>query len=209
MIDLSHTIYDSMPVYPGTPEVKIQDACTHKINGFEEKELLLSSHAGTHIDTPYHLFEDGSTIHDLPLHNFQGKAFCLPCDQSPEELIKSLKYKIQKLGKPDFILLRTDWDQYWGTKKYFVDFPLPSIAFFEFLADLEIKGVGIDCISIDPVGVTRLTAHHVILGKNKIIIENLTGLGILPEHIFDFFCVPLKIKNGDGSPVRAFAQLSN
>jgi kynurenine formamidase len=39
-----------------------------------------------------------------------------------------------------------------------------------------------------------------------VIIENLTNLKKLPSGVFEFFCTPLKIKDADGSPVRAFAR---
>ena len=37
------------------------------------------------------------------------------------------------------------------------------------------------------------------------IFENLNDLDKIPEGMFDFYCVPLKIEHADGSPVRAFA----
>jgi arylformamidase len=40
-----------------------------------------------------------------------------------------------------------------------------------------------------------------------VIIENLTNLDSLPDSKFEFFCFPLKIENGDGSPVRAVAKI--
>lgn len=36
-----------------------------------------------------------------------------------------------------------------------------------------------------------------------VITENLTCLGELPPEGFIFACLPLKIMDGDGSPVRA------
>jgi kynurenine formamidase len=45
------------------------------------------------------------------------------------------------------------------------------------------------------------------LSKEILIIENLAGLDKLPDGMFDFFAIPLKIEGADGSPVRAFAVL--
>jgi len=50
-----------------------------------------------------------------------------------------------------------------------------------------------------------LPNHHILLGKEIVIIENLYNLDKLPDSVFTFQCVPLKIENADGSPVRAFA----
>jgi kynurenine formamidase len=47
--------------------------------------------------------------------------------------------------------------------------------------------------------------HHILLGSEIILIENLTNLDVLPDGIFMFQCLPLKIEHADGSPVRAIA----
>jgi len=46
--------------------------------------------------------------------------------------------------------------------------------------------------------------HPVVLEKHLLIIENLTKLGELPDF-FVFLALPLKIRAGTGSPVRAVA----
>jgi kynurenine formamidase len=43
-----------------------------------------------------------------------------------------------------------------------------------------------------------------VLEKRLLIIENLTNLGELPDF-FVFVALPLKIRAGSGSPVRAVA----
>jgi kynurenine formamidase len=43
-----------------------------------------------------------------------------------------------------------------------------------------------------------------VLEKHLLIIENLTNLGELPDF-FVFVALPLKIRAGSGSPVRAVA----
>ena len=46
-----------------------------------------------------------------------------------------------------------------------------------------------------------------LLKEDLVLFERLTNLEQLPEK-FMFYGMPLKIKDGDGSPVRAFAILS-
>jgi len=67
---------------------------------------------------------------------------------------------------------------------------------------LSLKGVGVDAISVDPVGSSTFVIHKIFLQKNILIIENLTNLERLPQTCL-FTCLPLKIKDADGSPVRA------
>lgn len=45
-----------------------------------------------------------------------------------------------------------------------------------------------------------------LLEHGIVSFENLANVGKLPrDEAFDFYAVPLKIRDGDGSPVRAFA----
>ncbi|MBN2820585.1 MAG: cyclase family protein [Bacteroidales bacterium] len=192
-----------MPVYPGTESPIIETVCTIDEHGFVERKLSMFSHVGTHLDVPAHLIKEARSLSSFDISNFCGKAFKqeLSDDLTPE----IIQNKIGDLGKPDFILFTNGWHNYWQSEKYFSDFPVPSARICEFLADLGVKGVGIDSISIDRVENTKLINHHILLSKNCIIIENLTNMSALPASMFDFFCFPLKIENGDGSPVRAVA----
>ena len=77
IIDLSHPISPGMPVYPGTePPVFVTGASIAKA-GFLEKKITLFSHTGTHVDAPAHLIEGASTLDQLPVEQFIGKALVL------------------------------------------------------------------------------------------------------------------------------------
>lgn len=206
-VDLSHTINEKMPVYPGTPLTVINKACKHESDGFAELSLCFSSHIGTHIDVPYHIIPSGGTITDLPIDNFMGKAFKINSSRLSDNLVAQIKEKITLYGIPDFIILQTNWDKNWGKPEYLSVFPLPDMSTFKYLSELKLKGVGIDAISIDAINSETFMAHQYILGSDKIIIENLRNLDNVPDSMFEFFCLPLKIENGDGSPVRAIARL--
>ncbi|MCK7481182.1 MAG: hypothetical protein M0C28_31290 [Candidatus Moduliflexus flocculans] len=73
----------------------------------------------------------------------------------------------------------------------------------DYLATLDIKGIGVDCISADPVGDEKMTNHKVLMNSEIVIIENLCNLELLGERPFIFYCFPLKIESADGSPIRA------
>jgi kynurenine formamidase len=57
------------------------------------------------------------------------------------------------------------------------------------------------------VGSTDFGNHFVFFRAGMISIENLTGLGPLAGRRFLFSCLPLKLLEADGSPVRAVAIL--
>ena len=206
-IDLSHPIDRGMPVYPGTPIVTIQDEGIIENDGFREKSLHFSSHTGTHIDAPAHILPEGLTTDQLNLSAFTGNGLVLNLNGSDAKQLAEIRSFEQDLKAIDFILFCTGHDKYWGNKAYFKNIPVPSPELVNYLCSFQLKGIGIDAISIDSVGSTTLENHHTILRKKMIIIENLTNLSQLEGKKFRFNCFPLPIKSGDGSPVRAMAEI--
>ena len=52
IIDLTHTIGEKMPVFPGTPSPALTTSSFYEPDGFRETHLSLYSHNGTHMDAP-------------------------------------------------------------------------------------------------------------------------------------------------------------
>jgi arylformamidase len=75
----------------------------------------------------------------------------------------------------------------------------------EWLAHLELKGVGMDTISADAADAATLPIHNILLGAGMVVVENLTNLAAVPAPSFTLASFPLKIRGADGSPVRAVA----
>ena len=71
-----------------------------------------------------------------------------------------------------------------------------------------VKVFGTDALSLDAFGNAENPAHLAVLGNDKLIIENLTNLQMLPTH-FCFIALPLRIEHGSASPVRAIALIEN
>jgi len=208
IIDLSHTLASDISVYPGSDHPVLKNTASLQQEGYREKELLLSTHHGTHIDCPVHILSEGLHTGNAPLTLFYGKGFVLDCrafspdEKIPAAAIRSLE---PELSGTDFLLLLTGMDRYWKTKEYGGRYPVPGHEAADYLTRFHLKGIGIDALSIDPVADTELAVHKIFLSRNILIIENLTGLEKLLNKEFLFCCFPLKIEEGDGSPVRACA----
>jgi kynurenine formamidase len=116
-----------------------------------------------------------------------------------------------KIARVDFILFFTSWQNRWNTNSYFDDCPIPTREVAMWLTGFNLKGVGVDAFSLDKINSAlavnkeNLPNHHILLGKEILLIENLTNLDKLPDRTFSFQCFPLKVENADGSPVRAIA----
>ena len=118
---------------------------------------------------------------------------------------KDLEPYQAKITDVDFLLLHTGWNQYWGSEKYFTNYPVLSVEAAHWLTNFSLKGFGLDTISADTADTQDYQVHKALLQKNMIIIENLTNLVDLPSSQFEFSCFPLSFEDADGSPVRAVA----
>ena len=208
IVDLSHPIDDTMPVYPGDIVPEVKPVATIDKQGYRESKLILSTHSGTHIDSPSHILVDGASLDSFQPDNYIGHGEVLDCRRESRITLESLKV-IKSSKLPDFVLIYTGWDRYWGKPAYFSNFPVLDPDASDYFARLPLKGIGIDAPSFDPAGSGILYNHKTLLSMNILLIENLTGLQNLLNKKFIFSCFPLNIKNADGSPVRASASILN
>ena len=196
LIDLSQTIAPDMPVYPGTEPPAFRIGCTLGAEGFLEKEIRFYSHTGTHVDAPAHLLHGGKTLDQLPIESFYGQALLVNYSGGPGSSI-------------DFLLICTGWSRYWGNKAYFAEFPVLCERAAHWLCQFNLKGVGVDAISVDPTEAEDFPVHKILLGEGILLVENLANLDKIACRRFDFACLPLKIADADGAPVRAAAIIAD
>ena len=207
IIDLTHTIEEGMPVFPGAEQPRLLQAFTLEADGFREKKLTFHSHTGTHMDAPAHVLDDPRTLDRFPVDRFVGSAISIRTPRGENAVIEvgDLYRREAEIAQCDYLLLNTGWERFWGDERYFGGFPVLSVEAARWLGDLGLKGVGVDAISVDPVASAELPVHRELLSRGMVIVENLANLDALPEGSFLFCCLPLKIKGADGAPVRAVA----
>ncbi len=108
IIDLTHTITENMPVYPGTDQPSLKIICNHESDGFKETSLTMASHTGTHMDAPNHIFADRTTLDNLPVELFIGSALVIDCSDLQQgkeismDLINAVK---EKADQADFFII--------------------------------------------------------------------------------------------------------
>jgi len=207
VVDLSHEIHSDIPVYPGTAPPTLTPTNSIVQDGFAETLISMYSHTGTHMDAPAHIFSAGRSLDQFPAGQFFGQACVADVSRcSGREIsVDALKRLQPTLTEVDFLLLKTDWSHHWGSPEYFQEFPFLSCDSAEWICQFSLKGVGIDTISVDRIENEALPAHHQLLAREILIIENLTNLAAIHCERFFFSCLPLKLRAADGSPVRAVA----
>jgi arylformamidase len=206
VIDLTQLMETDMPYFHGSKPTSLLKTSDIETDGYNEMLIHLSTHTGTHIDCGRHVIQGGFNTGAASPERFYGKGLVINCQRPvpPEFITKSYLQSFEnKLKLAEFVIFHTGWSRFWKTPEYINDFPIPDNEAARYLTGFSLKGIGIDAISFDPVKSRELNVHKVLLSRGIILIENLTNLENLPEEGFMFCCFPLKIKDGDGSPVRA------
>ncbi len=209
VVDLTHTIRENMPVYPGTEPPRLTTANTYEADGFKETLVQLYSHTGTHMDPPAHLYDGRTTLDRFPPEQFIGKALVIDCSalrEGEQITMAQLRPYGEKAEQADFLLFYLGWDSRWGTEAYFGDYPCVNEEVLDYILAGHYKGIGFDVIGLDPIADGNLTRHKKLFCRKDIVnIENLKNLGLCGDDLFHFSCFPLKLEHSDGAPVRAVA----
>ncbi|MCU4744433.1 cyclase family protein [Halobacteria archaeon AArc-m2/3/4] len=222
--DLSHTLESGMPVYPGTASASLEPTASVESDGYRATRIDVDSHTGTHIDAPAHMLADGPTLEAYPLETFRFTARVLDCRPlAAREGIDSAamlqaaadsETADAALEDVDLLVVRTGWEDYWGTDRYF-DHPYLTEGAAEWLVSTD-SHLGLDSLNPDPTPTDNAVddepagypAHHTLFADDRLILENLCGLEAVPDgDTFELHASPLAIGEADGSPVRAVAVL--
>lgn len=219
--DLSRPIETGMTTYPGDPDVTLSPDATHTADGYATSEIRVGSHAGTHVDAPRHTLADGEPIDEGAIGSFALDTHLVDLagalDAREPITAATLPAPGAVCDECDLLVFRTGWADHWGTNRY-RDHPFLAEAAAKRCRELGV-GVGLDTFGPDPTPSAPRAisgeppaeephgtpAHDVLLGASLPIVENLCELDDLPER-FRLYAFPLRLRDGDGSPVRAVAE---
>ena len=210
IIDLTLTVSDKIPTFPGSPQPNFIPWENIKEDGYNLEVLFLSSHTGTHMDAPYHFLEKGAKIHEISLEKLVSEVALIQCRKSSNQSIT--KADIQKFEKKhgkienfSSVIFYTGWQRNLQKKYYFTKNPGLSVSAAKYLATKKISLVGVDSPSIDLGKDSKFSVHQIFAKKGMLIVENLANLNKIKLPTFHLVILPLKLKNATGSPVRAIA----
>ncbi len=200
IIDISMPIHYDMPVYKHREQKKPKLTITRNFeNGFgaRETKIELDLHTGTHMDAPLHMIEGGQDS-----SFFKVEDMVVPCQVLDLTDVKGGitegDLKKHNIKQGDFILLKTRNS---FEEDFQSDFIYVKESGAKYLADIGIKGVGIDSLGIERNQPDYAT-HRLLLGKGIYILEGLR-LKDIDEGVYTLITASLNISNVEASPVRA------
>ena len=199
LIDISRPIYSGMPVWPGDTPVnlektmRIADGKAANLNS-----ITMSLHAGTHVDAPWHYADAGVTMERVSPEIYLGPARVI--DARGRNTLHRALFDGIDLAPTPRVLFRTDA---WKDPSTFPeDWPTMEDGLPAWLASQGVKIVGFDVPSVDKLASKTLPVHAACFAADLLIIESL-DLREAHPGIYEFVGMPLRIQEGDGSPIRA------
>ena len=210
VIDLTLTISEKIPTFPGSPQPNFINWETIEKDGYNLELLFLSSHTGTHMDAPFHFLKKGQKIDQIVTKRLVAEAILVKIRKGTDQAItkndiEKFEGKYGKIDDGSTVIFHTGWQKNLKKQSYFLKNPGLAISAAKYLVSKKINLVGIDSPSIDLGKDTKFSVHHILAKNNVLIVENLANLEKINSEKFHLIVAPLKLKGATGSPVRAIA----
>ena len=199
-IDVTVPLSAALPTFPGDPPFQID--VTHRMEGgdsYNVSRLTVGTHAGTHVDAPFHFIKGGATVDELALEILIGKVRVV--DLGGKDSVERADLEALDLREDQRVLIKTRNSGLLRQKAFQEDYVWLSPDAATYLAQVGIKLVGFDYLSIEKLGSRDYAAHVALLEAGVVIVEGLDLSEIEPGE-YDMVCLPLRIAGADGSPAR-------
>ena len=210
VVYLSHPFNKETPLYKGANEIIIKQK-TSIVSGSTTNSLSIAfpSHSSTHVDVPYHFFEDGKklTDYDASFWIF-NRPQCIDVCVGSNGLITFEDIKNKLKPGTDLLLIRTGFERFRSEEQYWKESPgiSPGLASKLRSNHPHIRAFGLDTISISSLGhsVQGREAHKEFLGPHYssdpiVIIEDMK-VSNFHEKISQVIILPIMVSLADGCP---------
>ena len=213
-IDLTHPIHEGMTVFPAYwhPRVEVTQMGRHETEQRETRKVLVGTHTGTHCDAPLHFIPNGKPVDEIPVDTFIGAAVVVDFSKLVPGTEIGVSHFEKAIGgrKPRRVVMRFDWSDHWGKENFYKGHSYLSEDAARWLVKSGVKLLGMDTPMPDNPLNGRGSAndspiHKILLGSGVILIEYLCNLRALRKTEIELIALPMKVRGGDGAPVRCVA----
>lgn len=223
IIDLTHPIHPNIPIWPGDPATEFETVSQIEKDGYFLRKFSMGEHSGTHINAPSSFYTGGASIDSYSPQSLVSPAIAIDIR---EQSLANPDYSLtiddilnwerqHKLIEPgNLVLLYTGWQAKWDDERAFFNrddreichFPGFGKAATQFLLEeRSIAGIGTDTHGVDPGQDESFAVNKLILKKQRIVLENLANLDLLPAADFTLAIGIIRLLGGSGSPVSVLA----
>ena len=213
LVDLTMPFSGRTIPVPGHPQPEFEPLHLIERDGVRNTIMRISIHTGTHIDAPSHFVADGRTIDEIPIDRFHrpGVRLDLTGLHEPGQPIGLEQLRVAGFdpgaARDAIVLLATGWsDRAWQRPELYGGNPYLAQDASEALAEAAPSALGLD-FAVDRA--RPWPNHHILLGEEVLLIENLMGLPRLPSSGFDVIAFPLRLVGENGGPARVVVDLGS
>ncbi len=220
VVDLTHAWDETFPTFDGKPGITYEEAVNFDQSGYQLWKLTIFEHSGTHIDAPLHFSKDGKSVAEID----PGNLVCPLCivditakakdDANAMVEAADIEAWVSANGAIPpgaLVAMNSGWAAKVDTPEFRNDasgnFAFPGFAksATDLLADMQVAGIGVDSLSLDPGNSPDFAVHKSWLSSGHYGIEGLAGLDQLPATGATIFVGAPKHKRGTGGPARVLA----
>jgi arylformamidase len=172
-------------------------------------EVEMMTHAGTHIEFPFHHWKPGVGAADYPLERLIGEGVVLDFHhKEPGESITldELKAYDERIHEGDIVFIRTDLDRLYRTPNWNDQPHLTREACAWLVLVKKPKVVGTDAAGFEVPGTDYPPNHLEMFQNNIAMVESATNLAAVGERRVKIYILPLPIEGVEASPVRIIAE---
>ena len=216
IVDLSHRLLRRKEAFPYDANCTA-DSRLKPDNWYIESVATLGSHAGTHVEVPYHHDFRGDDCLKFPIHNLIGECTVIDCrGKAPGEEItlEDVKKAEGRIQDGDIVFLYTGYDQYFRQENW-QPYPPLSMEALNWLLQYHPKVIGTDASGVELTdGYDEKGRMHELYGEpihvtcfrhGIAIVESLTNLGAIAHERTTVFILSLTMQRMDASPCRIVA----
>ncbi len=219
IVDLGRELYNGMPnvgglqiaFWPVDTFDNLEKVSQGKL-GMESRMMLLAEHCSTHVDAPRHFDRAGVSVAEVPLERLimPGQLLDFRHKQRGEAIeIEDLEAAEEKTGRkigPDAaVVCWTGTDKHWGKGDWMLNRPHVPTEAAQWLVDRGIKLFVTDMMGMDDPKEWWWPTHKIWLTNNICMVQQCCNLDRLEGKEFLFVCLPIKMRDGTGCPVRPVA----
>lgn len=219
VVDLSLDIFPGMSALGGAVPT-FWPRASHELTAFsyegalsyQTTSMLLSEHAGTHLDSPYHFDEQGRAIEQLALPQLCVRARVFDMTRKrplegigPADFEEAARKDGVRLSPGEAAVVWTDHSRNYDRPDYTSRRPFITGEGAAWLAARRPGLVATDLVGLDEPADRSDPVHNCLLRADIPQLQVLTNLRRLAEGEWYVAAFPLKLVGGTGAPVRAFA----
>ncbi|MCL2678994.1 MAG: cyclase family protein [Dehalococcoidia bacterium] len=197
LYDVTLPLRPGILTWPGDAPVVF---CKSKVHGAGSvTDISLSVHAGTHLDAPAHMLENGAYTEDVDLCRLVGPARVVEvphCTMITHDILRGIDF-----GGASRLLLKTSNSELLASGTFDKNYVALDAGAAEYVVEHGIQLMALDSLSVDVFDSDDYPVHKILLGAGVVVVEGVDLRGV-PVGEYELLCLPLKLESSDGAPAR-------